>query len=63
MEELADKLESDLNKSLNRVVPCETCPLKKQKAEWKKEQIVKILVKNLIKKYQIDTSAIHNGIQ
>jgi hypothetical protein len=55
MEEQAQRLESELNKALNRLVPFESCPLRKQKAEWKKAELVKILVKNLIKKYEIDT--------
>ena len=58
VKELAHNCAKAVDKTMRVNIPLETCPLRKQKAEWKKREVVKILILELQKKYNIEPDAI-----
>jgi CO dehydrogenase/acetyl-CoA synthase gamma subunit (corrinoid Fe-S protein) len=48
MQQIADKCLQEINKVLRREIKAETCPMKRAKAEWKKQEIKNLLAKMLV---------------
>ena len=40
MQQIVDKMVKAVYRVLNNEIPYETCPLKRQKAEWKKQRVL-----------------------
>lgn len=40
IDEVADKVLRQIEKVINNSIPTESCPQKKEKVEWKREQVL-----------------------
>jgi hypothetical protein len=47
IETIVYEVEKQINRVLNNNIPCETCPVKREKAKWKREKVVEALVVRL----------------
>lgn len=46
-QEIADHCLRAMQRILRDQIKCETCPVKKAKAEWKKQEVLKLLLKSI----------------
>lgn len=61
-KQLAHDCLKAAERTMRTAIPLETCPLRKQKAEWKKQQVVTELIKILATKYKIEPDTIHTEL-
>ena len=47
VKQITDECEKAINRIIKNLIPTETCPVKKAKADWKKEKVVTELIVRL----------------